>query len=228
MNSLSLAIFIISTYCMYRCGVCGKVCLFTVEAILGHVKYHNMTYRNYRDLHLIREQKMAVNEKIKESTISKENQLQEDIDAEDDESEPNPFKKCSMVCKICSKLVHSLEFHLSKHHRLSMQFYTSLFTHVVDLNNSDNMTAEDSIAECSSSGLDSSAPARHLGPKLENEDDGMIFTDNPNENCLFYCGICHIPVTCLRGHAKRRHGLSPKQYQASYPEVKYKRKTYHR
>jgi hypothetical protein len=35
-------------------------------------------------------------------------------------------------------------------------------------------------------------------------------------------------VTCLRGHVKRRHFLSPKEYQASYPDVNFKRKTYHR
>jgi pentapeptide MXKDX repeat protein len=60
------------------------------------------------------------------------------------------------------------------------------------------------------------------------KDDAIILTDNPNENCLFFCGICHIPVTCLRGHVKRRHFLSPKEYQASFPDVNFKRKTYHR
>jgi len=122
----------------------------------------------------------------------------------------------------------------------------------------DGSIAVEDVEERRSKEIDPTAPVRRLEPDIKQQedaikddaikddaikddaikddaikddatqDDAIILTDNPNENCLFFCGICHIPVTCLRGHVKRRHFLSPKEYQASYPDVNFKRKTYHR
>ena len=56
----------------------------------------------------------------------------------------------------------------------------------------------------------------------------ILISDNPKEICLIKCEICQSPVKCMRGHAMRHHHLSAKEYQAFYPDVNYKRKTYHR
>ena len=67
--------------------------------------------------------------------------------------------------------------------------------------------------------------------KSASPEDGpsdMILSDNPREICLMKCEICGAPVKCMRAHAMSHHHLSAKEYHAFYPEVKYKRKTYHR
>jgi hypothetical protein len=116
----------------------------------------------------------------------------------------------SSLCKICGSVVGSVEEHVISHHRLPAQLYTTLFLNGVNQTACDDGSiAGDDGEEHRSKEIDPTVPVRPLGPDIKQEEDAIkddaikddaikdeaiFLTDNPNENCLFFCGICHIPV----------------------------------
>jgi hypothetical protein len=204
--------------------VCGKILLFTIDDIHGHVRGHRMNWSAYAKSYLHRP--LTTKRSAKPSSQDPEPvpfaaEVKNRVRIKKDGNGYQQLRGFS--CKVDIK---NLRVRQAIEERDAAEGCTValLDNPKVECNGTTSQVTEDCAKNLH---ISSSENRSANSPGEDGETSEVVMSDNPNETCLFICAICRQCVSYLRQHIRKHHQLDLKRYHEQYPAL-YQRKTNHR